>query len=56
MRAKQIGILLLFCFLAGTSARGADSVLPWTEDNYQAALAEARSREVPLFVDIWAPW
>jgi thioredoxin-like negative regulator of GroEL len=30
--------------------------LPWTEDNYAQALEQARSRRVPLFVEVWAPW
>jgi hypothetical protein len=31
-------------------------VLPWIADDYPAALAEARARKLPLFVDSWAPW
>jgi hypothetical protein len=30
--------------------------LPWVEDNYAKALSEAKSRHVPLFVEVWAPW
>ncbi len=30
--------------------------LPFIEDDYPRALAEARRRKVPLFVDAWAPW
>jgi hypothetical protein len=30
--------------------------LPWVEDNYAKALADARARHVPLFVEVWAPW
>lgn len=32
------------------------SGLPWVEDNYAKALADARVRHVPLFVEVWAPW
>jgi tetratricopeptide (TPR) repeat protein len=28
----------------------------FVEDDYDRALAEARARHVPLFVDAWAPW
>lgn len=32
------------------------SVLPFIEDDYAAALAQAKEKGVPLFVDTWAPW
>lgn len=32
------------------------SVLPFIEDDYARALAEARARKVPLFIEAWAPW
>ena len=38
---------------AGTAAQEA---LPFIEDDYARALAEARTRKLPLFVDSWAPW
>jgi protein-disulfide isomerase len=33
-----------------------ESAVPFIEDDYPRALAEARRRNVPLFVDAWAPW
>ena len=30
--------------------------LPWMENSFSKALAEANSRHVPLFVEVWAPW
>lgn len=30
--------------------------LPWFHDDYDAALACARARNKPLFIDDWAPW
>jgi hypothetical protein len=51
MAAAVIGMLLF----AG-SASAATSVLPFIEDDYTKALAEARSRQVPLFIEAWAPW
>ena len=43
---------------AGEPPRGATQAeaLPFVEDDYPRALAEARRRKVPLFVDAWAPW
>ncbi len=32
------------------------SALPFIEDDYAKALAEARTRQVPIFVEAWAPW
>lgn len=58
---------LLFASVAACSAQksavvegtrpgsGAES-LTFIEDDYPRALAEARSRKVPLFVEAWAPW
>lgn len=34
----------------------ASASLPWVEDNYAQALAAAKARHVPLFVEVWAPW
>ena len=31
------------------------SVLPF-QDDYAKAVAEARARKVPLFIEAWAPW
>jgi thiol-disulfide isomerase/thioredoxin len=30
--------------------------LPFVEDDYPGAVATARARKLPLFVDAWAPW
>ncbi|MBI2837202.1 MAG: hypothetical protein HYX75_02740 [Acidobacteria bacterium] len=32
------------------------SALPFIDDDYAKALAEARTRQVPIFVEAWAPW
>jgi hypothetical protein len=34
----------------------ASPVLPWIDDDYSRALAEARARKLPIFVESWAPW
>jgi hypothetical protein len=49
---------------AGTAAATASTTaaaeprpaLPFIENDYARALAEARRKQVPLFVELWAPW
>jgi hypothetical protein len=36
--------------------RRAPSVLPFIEDDLDRALAEAKQRDLPLFIESWAPW
>lgn len=31
-------------------------VLPWIEDEYTRAVADAKARKLPMFVESWAPW
>lgn len=37
-------------------ATAVHEALPFIEDDYPRALAEARTRKIPLFVDTWATW
>ncbi|MBU8898016.1 thioredoxin family protein [Corallococcus sp. M34] len=39
-----------------SDASHAESPLPFIADDYGRALAEAKAKGVPLFVDTWAPW
>jgi hypothetical protein len=39
-----------------TTAAYLKPVVPFIENDYPRALAEARARHVPLFVEAWAPW
>lgn len=32
------------------------AVLPFIADDYTRAVAEARARKLPLFIEAWAPW
>ena len=56
--------LLVLCALSGlgcattdsASAPSSGAALTFIENDYPAALAEARKRGVPLFADAWAPW
>jgi len=32
------------------------TTLPFIEDDYPKALAEAKAKNLPLFIEAWAPW
>ena len=67
-----VSTLLLACALAVPSAgparaaagskpvrnatAGSRMVLPFIQDDYTRARAEARTRKLPLFIEAWAPW
>jgi hypothetical protein len=39
----------------GSIAKGG-MALPFVENDYAQALVLARDRNLPLFVEVWAPW
>ena len=49
---------LSFALAAPLAAAGADArpTLPFIEDDYPKAMAEAKSKKLPVFVEAWAPW
>jgi hypothetical protein len=49
-RALLLAGLLAAPALAGAAGPG------WISDDWPRALAEAKARKVPIFVDAWAPW
>jgi hypothetical protein len=47
--------LLLAALVAAPAL--ADAAGPgWISDDWPKAIAEAKARKVPVFVDTWAPW
>ncbi len=54
MSARRTLALAAGLLAAAGAARGED--LARFADDYPAALAAARARDVPIFVDVWAPW
>lgn len=48
--------LLATAALALALAPGRPAVLPFIEDDYGKALAEAKAKSLPLFIEMWAPW
>jgi hypothetical protein len=41
---------------AAPTAGAPKEALPFIEDDYGRAVAEAKQRKLPIFVDAWAPW
>ncbi len=39
-----------------TAAQALKPAVPFVENDYSRALADAQKRNVKLFVDLWAPW
>jgi len=63
MRARDVSAIGLLCAIVALSpgsgsgaATTARTVLPFIADDYTKAVAEARARKVPLFIESWAPW
>ena len=48
-RALALALLL-------AAALSAHAKLTFIEDDYAAAVARAKAKDVPIFVDAWAPW
>jgi endonuclease YncB( thermonuclease family) len=53
-RLARLSFLLVL--LGACAPAFAASSLPFVEDDYGRALAEARARKLPLFIESWAPW
>jgi hypothetical protein len=52
MKKLSIFSLFVLCVAPGVTAAG----LPFIQDNYAAALSQAKQRKLPIFVEVWAPW
>ena len=46
-------ILIAVALLVATTAQ---AKLEFIEDDYRTAVARAKARNVPIFVEAWAPW
>ena len=55
MRSARLAALALSVGLAVVPAAAAREVLPWVDD-YSRAITQARAKNVPVFVEAWAPW
>jgi len=48
--------IIAVALLALSTAASAKEVVPFIENDYSKALAQARTKNKPIFVDAWAPW
>jgi hypothetical protein len=55
VRSVRLAALALSGGLALVSAAAAREILPWVDD-YPRAITQARAKNVPVFVEAWAPW
>jgi hypothetical protein len=57
MPAMTLSTLIVLSAVASSVASTeASGRLPFIADDSERALAEAKSRKLPLFGDVWAPW
>jgi hypothetical protein len=61
MRRNRLAIgAVVFALAAPLAVAGAAAAarqtLPFMEDDYPGAMALARSKNLPIFVEAWAPW
>jgi len=47
---------ILVLTLSSVTFRATPKRLPFIDDDFLRALADAKQRNVPLFVEVWAPW
>jgi len=50
----SVAALAVACTPSSQAVRA--PVLPFIEDDYAQALADARAKQLPIFVESWAPW
>jgi hypothetical protein len=53
---KKLATWVLPLIFVTSTAAATTTGLPWINDNYAKALAEAKQRKLPIFVECWAPW
>ncbi|HXH41635.1 MAG TPA: hypothetical protein VNN08_23630 [Thermoanaerobaculia bacterium] len=53
---KIVTLALLMAVTTSAMAPAPPSRLPFLDDDYAKARAEANRRKLPLFVEVWAPW
>jgi len=51
-----LALLVATAMIAVPSLAATTDDLPFIDDDYAQALAQARAKNVPIFVEAWAPW
>lgn len=51
-----VGFALASVSAVAVAAETHKPALPFIEDDYPRAVAEAKQRKLPIFVEAWAPW
>jgi hypothetical protein len=52
---RPAGLAFVGALALVSPSAAAREVLPWVDD-YSKAVAEARAKNLPIFVEAWAPW
>ena len=53
---KKLALWIVTLALVSATLSASAAGLPWIKDDYPKALAEAKQRKLPMFVEVWAPW
>ena len=48
--------LLAVAILGVASLAAAKETVPFIADDYSKAVAQAKAKKLPIFVEAWAPW
>lgn len=53
---KRFWLWILLAFLPIATGTASASRLPFIQDDFAKARADALQRKLPIFVECWAPW
>lgn len=53
---RKLAVWMVSLALVAAALPASAAGLSWIKDNYPRALAEAKQRNLPMFVEVWAPW
>jgi hypothetical protein len=56
LSGKPLLLALAAATFLGAGSAAPHPAVPFIADDYPGALAEARAKKLPIFVEAWAPW